>query len=82
MDMIKWYESKICPVIVTPEKYATGEWYVEGVGKSIKFIDADNLEITANYPSDINTEFDTNPFDKLSFDDANQVMLIQETILL
>ena len=56
--------------IVTPEKYATGEWYVEGVGKSIKFIDADNLEITANYLSDINTEFDTNPFDKLPFDDA------------
>ena len=56
--------------IVTPEKYATGEWYVEGVGKAIKLIPADNLEITANYLSDINTEFDTNPFDKLPFDDA------------
>ena len=56
--------------IVTPEKYATGEWFVEGVGKSIKLVEADNLEITANYLSDINTEFDTNPFDKLPFDDA------------
>ena len=56
--------------IVTPAKYAEGEWYVEGVGDSIKLILADNLEITASYLSDINTEFDTNPFDKLPFDDA------------
>ena len=56
--------------IVSPAKYAEGEWYVEGVGKSIKLVLANNLEITASYLSDINTEFDTNPFDKLPFDDA------------
>jgi len=56
--------------IVSPAKYDTGEWYVEGVGKSIKLVLANNLEITASYLSDINTEFDTNPFDKLPFDDA------------
>ena len=56
--------------IVTPAKYAEGEWFVEGVGDSIKLILSDNLEITASYLSDINTQFDTNPFDKLPFDDA------------
>ena len=48
--------------IVTPAKYAEGEWFVEGVGDSIKLILSDNLEITASYLSDINTQFDTNPF--------------------
>ena len=55
---------------VTPAKYGTGKWYVEGVGKSIKLISEEDLVISASYLSDIATKFDANDFDALPFDDA------------
>ena len=52
------------------EKYGTGKWYVEGVGKSIKLISEEDLVISASYLSDVATKFDANDFDVLPFDDA------------
>ena len=56
--------------IVLPEKYATGEYVVEGVGKSIQLINANDLKIQADYIEDRDVEFDANPFDKQPFDNA------------
>ena len=55
---------------ITPTKYATGTWYVEGVGEGIKLISEDDIGISASYLSDIETEFDATSFDTLPFDDA------------
>ena len=52
---------------ITPTKYATGTWYVEGVGEGIKLISEDDIGISASYLSDIETEFDATSFDTLPF---------------
>ena len=56
---------------VTPAKYAESEWYVEGVGEKIKFIDQQTLIIPSVYSDDIPVPFDSNEFDKLPFANAN-----------
>jgi hypothetical protein len=66
---------------VTPEKYATGAWYVEGVGKAIRLVSETNLEITGSYIGDEDLEFDTNPFDKLPFDDAKGYASVKDYIV-
>lgn len=55
---------------ITPAKYGTGTWYVEGVGDSIKLIAEEDIGISASYLADVTTEWDGNPFDALPFDDA------------
>ena len=55
---------------VTPEKYANDEWYVEGVGESIKLIAESDLVITADYLLDESVKFDEQGFANLPFDDA------------
>ena len=55
---------------VTPAIYATGEWYVDGVGDSIVLINSADLEIPATYSSDLPIPFDTDGFDRLPFDNA------------
>lgn len=51
----------------TPEKYRVDEWYVEGVGDSIKLINDSDLEITASYISEAISLFDNEPFDTTAF---------------
>jgi len=55
---------------VTPAKYSIGQWYVEGVGESIKLVSEEDLEIPASYSQDREIPFDSNAFDRLPFDNA------------
>ena len=55
---------------VTPEKYATGSWYVEGVGDSITLVSEQDVILTADYLLDDATEFDEAGFGNLPFDNA------------
>ena len=56
---------------VTPESYADGYWYVEGVGDKIKLVSADDLEIISRYSQQTTILFDDTSFDALPFDDAS-----------
>lgn len=55
---------------VTPEKYSTGFWYVEGVGDKINLVAEADLEITGTFSSESIVLFDDEPFDKLPFSEA------------
>jgi len=56
---------------VTPESYADGYWYVEGVGDKIKLVSATDLEIISRYSQQTTILFDDTAFDALPFDDAS-----------
>lgn len=55
---------------VTPAEYAVGNFYVEGVGKSIKLVNETTLELISPYTTSEAVLFDTTPFDSLPFGDA------------
>ena len=55
---------------VTPAKYGTNQWYVEGVGDKIKLINDRDLIIPAAYSTNKLIPFDTDAFDALPFADA------------
>ena len=57
---------------VTPEKYASGNWYVEGVGKEIVLVSEQELETT--YPGQVLEElqFDDVAFDVVPFDQNSE----------
>ena len=55
---------------VTPEKYAKGSWYVEGVGSEIKLISEDELNVPSSFTQDLQVEFDNEGFDRLPYDEA------------
>ena len=55
---------------VTPEKYASGEWYVEGVGDKIQLIKQEDLEVSGLFTDDITVEFDNQEFDYYPFSEA------------
>ena len=56
--------------IVSPSSYASGQYYVEGVGTAIKLIPASILEIVGPYTVSESIEFDSVPFDNEPFEDA------------
>ncbi len=56
---------------VTPEKYGTGFWYVEGVGSEITLVSDLDLEVRTSYNVETNILFDDMPFDQLPFGDAS-----------
>lgn len=56
---------------VTPKKYASNEWYVEGVGDRIVLIKESDLTIPAAYTEDQLVPFDSESFDRLPFGNAN-----------
>lgn len=56
---------------VTPEKYSTGNWYVEGVGSRIYLISETDLEVPARYTANNDIEFDNENFDSQGFDVNN-----------
>ena len=55
---------------VTPTIYETNDWYVEGVGDSIKLIKDQDLIIPAAYSDTKRITFDNDDFDTLPFSDA------------
>ena len=57
--------------IVTPEIYATGEWYVEGVGDRIVLIKEDDLYIPTAYNQEVSVPFDSERFDRLPWENAS-----------
>ena len=56
---------------VTPEKYETNFWYVEGVGTAIRLVSDKDLEVKTSYNVETNILFDDTPFDQLPFGDAS-----------
>jgi hypothetical protein len=55
---------------VTPTEYASGEFYVEGVGVAIKLISTNRLEIINPYTEEKTIPFDSDKFDTQPFSDA------------
>ena len=55
---------------VTPAKYATGEWYVEGVGEAIQLIKQEDLAVSGLFTQDIEVAFDAQEFDFYPFSEA------------
>ena len=56
---------------VTPALYASGQYYVEGVGSEIILINKNDLELISAYTKSEAILFDTTPFDNLPFSDAS-----------
>ena len=56
---------------VSPDKYATGNWYVEGVGSAIRLIAEGSLENPGQYTFSEDIEFDNERFDTQGFDTNN-----------
>jgi len=56
---------------VTPNEYATGHFYVEGVGTGIRLINESTLEIIGPYTVTESVLFDDTPFDSLPFSNAS-----------
>ena len=56
---------------VSPAEYDTGEFYVEGVGSSIKLINKNILEIVTTYTVTEAVYFDSIPFDSQPFGDSS-----------
>jgi hypothetical protein len=52
---------------VTPASYATGEYYVEGVGSAIQLVPVSMLEIISAYTSEVSVLFDATNFDQYPF---------------
>ena len=52
---------------VTPASYATGEYYVEGVGSAIQLIATSLFEIITSYVTDKSVAFDSTLFDQYPF---------------
>jgi hypothetical protein len=65
---------------VTPEKYATGAWYVEGVGTAIKLTSERDLEIRSTYSIDETIMFDDVPFDQLPFSETGTYPVAKDYI--
>ena len=55
---------------VTPEKYAQGDWLVDGVGTSIRLINFQELDLPPVKNDDVDVLFDDGGWDELPFDDA------------
>jgi len=53
---------------VTPEKYASDNWYVEGVGDKIRLVAEYDLRTPSSFSADSDIEFDAERFDTQGFD--------------
>tara|TARA_B110000503_G_scaffold129783_1_gene202386 strand:- start:19977 stop:35876 length:15900 start_codon:yes stop_codon:yes gene_type:complete len=67
---------------VTPEKYAIGAFYVEGVGDKIQLIAEEELNIPSEFTSDLVVEFDNEGFDRLPYSEAIGYPLAKDYITL
>ena len=55
---------------VIPEQYETGQYYVEGIGDSIRLINESILQIVSPYTTSEAILFDNTPFDSTPWSDA------------
>ena len=55
---------------VLPAEYATGQFYVEGVGTAITLIPEASLELVTSYSEEISILFDDTKFDEFPFSNA------------
>ena len=55
---------------VIPKTYATGEYYVDGVGSAIKLVKATITNVAGSYALTQTTKFDNKPFDAEPFGDS------------
>ena len=67
---------------VTPDKYKTDEWYVEGVGESIKLIKDKDLEIPSVYSQTFEVPFDSQKFDRVGFGTATTYAVVKDYIVI
>ena len=67
---------------VTPASYATGNYYVEGVGTAIKLVPQSVLEIVSSYTLSQTVEFDNTPFDQEPFSDATGYAAVADYIVI
>ena len=67
---------------VTPSIYATGNWYVEGVGVAIRLVAEKDLETPSAYTSDLEIEFDNENFDTQGFDVNNNFPASKDYIVI
>jgi hypothetical protein len=65
---------------ITPESYADKEWIVEGVGSAIRLVDFAKLVTVGYETTNLNPNFDANPFDEYPFDDFSFVPLTPDYI--
>ena len=55
---------------VTPVKYKTGQWYVEGVGDRIQIVQQEDLTVSGTFTDDVVVQFDAQGFDFYPFSNA------------
>ena len=67
---------------VTPEKYAEGEYYVEGVGTAIQLIKVQDLEVVSVYTESVDVPFDTQNFDTVGFGTATSYALNKDYVVI
>jgi hypothetical protein len=52
---------------VVPEKYATGAWYVEGVGSAISLVSETALDVVGSFAEETSLLFDNEKFEQVPF---------------
>ena len=67
---------------VLPEKYATGYWYVEGVGNKIKLINSDSLNTPVTYGNTVDAPFDAQAFDSFPWETAENYSATKDYIVI
>lgn len=65
---------------ITPESYNNKDWLVEGVGSSITLTDWQSLANAGLTLTNLDVNFDANPFDEYPFDDFSNTPLTPEYI--
>ena len=68
--------------LVYPNLYATGRYFVEGVGSSIQLINEKDLEIITAYTTSKSMLFDTVVFDTSPFSDSNSYVTDPDYIVI
>ena len=67
---------------VTPEVYSDSDFYIEGVGTSIRLVKETDLEIPGDYSQNKELPFDTNAFDRFPFANANGYPATKDYIII
>ena len=67
---------------IVPEKYATGYWYVEGVGDKIKLINSADLNTPVTYGDTVESPFDAQPFDSFPWEIAENYSATKDYIVI
>jgi len=68
--------------LVTPDTYASGQYYVEGVGTAIKLVPESILEIISPYTTAQSILFDSTPFDTEPFSDSTGFASLKDYIVI